>query len=221
MVLCSGSVWLCLHSQTATQSHLLVWVTAIFPTYCVQKYNTYCSCLSFPQLHPLRLELLRCPATCVGDFRAHVSMFDYPSLRTLPSLKTLYLDTTYCDPQYSFPQQEEVVSFIVNRVAAGKKTNKRLLVVCGTYTIGKERIFLGMLQDAVDTCCAVSGRMYNGSLYCRHQCEYYTYIRMYIISCTYMTSMGYVRIYCRYSRFVHPLSDLCTVALFHSHVGLR
>ena len=70
-------------------------------------------------------------------------MFASPPLQSLPSLKTLYLDTTYCDSQYSFPLQEEVVSFIVNRVIAEKKTKKRLMVVCGTYTIGKERIFLG------------------------------------------------------------------------------
>lgn len=78
-------------------------------------------------------------------------MFDCSPLQTLPSLKALYLDTTYCDPQYSFPQQEEVVSFIVNRVITEKKMNKQLLVVCGTYTIGKEKIFLGTCARML--CC--------------------------------------------------------------------
>uniref|UniRef100_A0A8C1NSL5 DNA cross-link repair 1A (PSO2 homolog, S. cerevisiae) n=1 Tax=Cyprinus carpio TaxID=7962 RepID=A0A8C1NSL5_CYPCA len=42
-----------------------------------------------------------------GDFRADPSMEQYPELQGL-RIQTLYLDTTHCSPEYTFPTQQEV-----------------------------------------------------------------------------------------------------------------
>ena len=86
-----------------------------------------------------------------------------------------YLDTTYLNSRYAFPPQDEVVracadicaslkdenaswevaresSSVANFVSAALKTEEsgkacgRLLVVCGTYSIGKEKICLGIAR---------------------------------------------------------------------------
>jgi DNA cross-link repair 1A protein len=49
----------------------------------------------------------------------------------------------YCDPTYTFPPQEEVIELAVNIVLETIVDNPNILFVCGTYTIGKEKIFLG------------------------------------------------------------------------------
>uniref|UniRef100_A0A8C1YXG4 DNA cross-link repair 1A (PSO2 homolog, S. cerevisiae) n=1 Tax=Cyprinus carpio TaxID=7962 RepID=A0A8C1YXG4_CYPCA len=49
-----------------------------------------------------------------GDFRADPSMEQYPELQGL-RIQTLYLDTTHCSPEYTFPTQQEVITFAVNR----------------------------------------------------------------------------------------------------------
>lgn len=45
-----------------------------------------------------------------GDFRADPSMETYPELLSC-RVQTLYLDTTYCSPEYTFPRQQEVINF--------------------------------------------------------------------------------------------------------------
>lgn len=49
----------------------------------------------------------------------------------------------YCNPTYAFPPQSEVIDFTVNLVQRELQRNPRTLIVCGSYTIGKERIFIG------------------------------------------------------------------------------
>ncbi len=52
---------------------------------------------------------------------------------------------SYCDPQYAFPPQKDVIRFAVNLVQEAVHQQPNTLIVTGSYTIGKERIFLGMV----------------------------------------------------------------------------
>ncbi|CAO2585910.1 DNA cross-link repair 1A protein [Lemmus lemmus] len=126
----------------------------------------YCSEVSFNVLNSGSVELLRlcsskmplssCPgATMIlfrlpdgtvilhtGDFRANPSM--ERSLLAGYRVHTLYLDTTYCSPEFTFPSQQEVIQFAINTAFEAVTLNPRALVVCGTYCIGKEKVFLAV-----------------------------------------------------------------------------
>ena len=72
----------------------------------------------------------------VGDFRADPEMELLPELNFRP-IDTIYLDTTYCDKDYNFPPQKEVVAYVGRLVRKYADLYPNLLVVCGSYTIGK------------------------------------------------------------------------------------
>ncbi|GLD62915.1 DNA cross-link repair 1A protein [Lates japonicus] len=80
-----------------------------------------------------------------GDFRADPSMETYPELLSC-RVQTLYLDTTYCSPQYTFPRQQEVINFAASTAFELVTLNPRTLVVCGSYSVGKERVFLALAE---------------------------------------------------------------------------
>lgn len=135
-----------------------------------------------------------------GDFRACPEHVGHPLLRPdvvdsvtgktrQQTINTCYLDTTYLNPRYSFPPQEDVIKACADLCATmsadpdctddvwerlerqsgtravsayfgsdkaapsgaprgqgTKKPAQRLLVVCGTYSIGKERICIAIAK---------------------------------------------------------------------------
>jgi len=87
----------------------------------------------------------RC-ALHVGDFRADPEMELLPELNFRP-IDTIYLDTTYCDKDYNFPPQKEVVAYVGRLVRKYADLYPSLLVVCGSYTIGKEKVFMAAAQE--------------------------------------------------------------------------
>ncbi len=68
----------------------------------------------------------------------------------------LVLDTTYCDPRYTFPTQQSVMEYCLHAVRAELFNGPRTLVVFGTYTIGKERLFLHVAEALQKKVCILS-----------------------------------------------------------------
>lgn len=80
-----------------------------------------------------------------GDFRACEEMQSYPVLRSA-HIHTLYLDTTYCNSKYRFPLQKDVIDYVVKVTKNVLSRDPKTLVVVGAYSIGKERVFLGIAK---------------------------------------------------------------------------
>lgn len=58
------------------------------------------------------------------------------------------LHPRYCSPEYTFPRQQEVINFAVSTAFELVTLSPRTLVVCGSYSVGKEKVFLGeCLED--------------------------------------------------------------------------
>ena len=86
-------------------------------------------------------------ALFTGDCRFHASFTENPVLAALRKRVILHLDTTYCDPAHCFPLQADVCAHTLgicrHAVEAAKRGEApRPMFVFGTYTIGKERIFM-------------------------------------------------------------------------------
>ncbi|XP_077230397.1 sterile alpha motif (SAM) domain-containing protein [Tasmannia lanceolata] len=75
-----------------------------------------------------------------GDFRFSEEMASSSFLQSC-RIHTLILDTTYCNPQYDFPKQEAVIQFVLEAIQA-EAFNPKTLFLVGSYTIGKERLFV-------------------------------------------------------------------------------
>ncbi|EGD81264.1 hypothetical protein PTSG_11300 [Salpingoeca rosetta] len=80
-----------------------------------------------------------------GDFRACEAIWQHTSIAG-KRIHTVYLDTTYCDPRYTFPSQYAVLNFVANLAIKYLKRHPHLLVVVGSYTIGKEKVFLSIAR---------------------------------------------------------------------------
>jgi len=52
----------------------------------------------------------------------------------------------YCDPKYDFPSQAEAIRQVVNAVKTHLIDEPKTLVVCGSYTIGKQSILFFCLR---------------------------------------------------------------------------
>lgn len=63
-------------------------------------------------------------------------------------LDYLHLDTTYCNPKYVFPHQETVLNQVVEIARQeDRRTRGRCLFFFGTYSIGKEKVFLAVANE--------------------------------------------------------------------------
>ncbi|XP_057593354.1 DNA cross-link repair 1A protein isoform X2 [Hippopotamus amphibius kiboko] len=80
---------------------------------------------------------------------------------TVNGVKVVLLDANqYCSPEYSFPSQQEVIQFAINTAFETVTLNPRALVVCGTYSIGKEKVFLA-IADVLGSKVGMSKEKYN------------------------------------------------------------
>ncbi|KAI6691514.1 hypothetical protein NL676_028342 [Syzygium grande] len=81
-----------------------------------------------------------------GDFRFRDSMRLEPGLGEFVACDAIFLDTTYCNPKFVFPCQEESIDYIVSVIervgGENRDSAKSILFLVATYVIGKERILL-------------------------------------------------------------------------------
>ncbi|KQK09224.1 hypothetical protein BRADI_2g46780v3 [Brachypodium distachyon] len=81
-----------------------------------------------------------------GDFRYTDSMRSDPNLLEFVGADAVFLDTTYCNPKFTFPSQEESVEYVVNTIKQVKEESEaageRVLFLIATYVVGKEKILL-------------------------------------------------------------------------------
>lgn len=82
-----------------------------------------------------------------GDFRACPEMESEPIFWNV-DIDLIYLDTTYLSKKYNFKSQYESVKEAQEHVFEfGKKYNwKNIIIVCGSYLIGKERIWSNIAE---------------------------------------------------------------------------
>mmetsp|Transcript_7787 Transcript_7787/g.11130 ORF Transcript_7787/g.11130 Transcript_7787/m.11130 type:complete len:568 (+) Transcript_7787:134-1837(+) len=93
----------------------------------------------------------------VGDFRWNRSlMLGMPPLRVFETLQRrldeIFFDTTYCDSKYAgIPTQNDAINATINivtdRVSQARMRNENILLLFGSYTIGKERIYLAVAEQ--------------------------------------------------------------------------
>jgi DNA cross-link repair 1A protein len=83
-----------------------------------------------------------------GDFRWQDWMKDLPPLARA-NVDTIYLDTTYCLPRWSFPPQDVAITEMARVARAALIEEPETVFVCGAYHIGKEKAAFG-LADALD-----------------------------------------------------------------------
>lgn len=81
-----------------------------------------------------------------GDFRFCDSMKLDPTLCEFIGADAVFLDTTYCNPKYTFPSQEESVEYVVSTIKRVRDQTKgpreTVLFLIATYVVGKEKILL-------------------------------------------------------------------------------
>uniref|UniRef100_A0A1J3IAR9 DNA ligase n=1 Tax=Noccaea caerulescens TaxID=107243 RepID=A0A1J3IAR9_NOCCA len=83
-----------------------------------------------------------------GDFRFSDSMRFDSSLIGFIGCDGVFLDTTYCNPKFVFPKQDESVDYVVSVIdkiddEETKDTKKKkVLFLVATYVIGKEKILI-------------------------------------------------------------------------------
>ncbi|MQL69823.1 hypothetical protein Taro_002099 [Colocasia esculenta] len=80
-----------------------------------------------------------------GDFRYCESMNSDPVLGGFVGADAVFLDTTYCNPKFSFPSQDESIEYIVSTIEKNmirEFSADSVLFLISTYVVGKEKILL-------------------------------------------------------------------------------
>ena len=71
------------------------------------------------------------------------------------TLGELYLDTTYCNPNYDFPRQKVALECMQKIVLEALREEPKTLFTCSAYSVGKEKAF-----KAIDRCAILRGQQY-------------------------------------------------------------
>ncbi|KAK6125227.1 hypothetical protein DH2020_041027 [Rehmannia glutinosa] len=82
-----------------------------------------------------------------GDFRYRDEMKNETGISEFVGADAVFLDTTYCNPKFVFPSQEESIDYVVGVIEKLGVQNegvivKNVLFLVATYVIGKERILM-------------------------------------------------------------------------------
>ena len=93
-----------------------------------------------------------------GDFRASPALAQNPLLGTR-RIDVLYLDTTYCNPQYKFPEQQKTLDYIALTSKQVLAKRPGTLIVVGTYGIGKEKVFMAIAKALGVKACVEPRKM--------------------------------------------------------------
>lgn len=83
-----------------------------------------------------------------GDFRASADMEEYPEFWNM-DIHCVYLDTTYLSSKYAFKSQWESITdaSAVVRAYLNRNIGARTLIVCGSYLIGKEKVWAELAEQ--------------------------------------------------------------------------
>ncbi|KAG4378181.1 hypothetical protein GLYMA_18G292900v4 [Glycine max] len=86
-----------------------------------------------------------------GDFRFCNSMVSEPALAPFVGADAVFLDTTYCNPKFVFPSQEESIDYVASVVESVERecehnSSDKVLFLVATYVIGKEKILLELAR---------------------------------------------------------------------------
>lgn len=83
-----------------------------------------------------------------GDFRASEELVENAVFKKI-AIDVIYLDTTYLDSYYTFLPQSKIVALGAKVAKNELRAKPNTLIICGTYTIGKERVFIA-IAEALD-----------------------------------------------------------------------
>ena len=87
-----------------------------------------------------------------GDFRASRAVRDDPLLAALlrahGRVDELMLDTTYCDPRWTFPDRDVACEAMAEIVRRELRREPRTLFLVGSYAVGKERAVRAVARAA-------------------------------------------------------------------------
>lgn len=83
-----------------------------------------------------------------GDFRFCDEMRFDSFLNCFVGCDGVFLDTTYCNPKFVFPNQDESVDYVISVIdkIGEESTKKKVLFLVATYVIGKEKILVGIAK---------------------------------------------------------------------------